>query len=164
MKTKYPKPVLKPFVPNIIGIGILTAQVIVMVIGNVNEPSCKIELEKPHYSTSMSRELGIDAIKLNITSECTVPQTHTSLSGNIYMTHNGQERTVFKFENESRKSDPKNPNVVRFLNLFEMCKKGTSVSYRSDAIGFAYLENGKSIPLNDNSGSPFPQNCKIGAQ
>ena len=158
------KPIIKPFVPNIIGVGILAAQLFAMAVGNGNEPHCKLIVEIPHHSTSMKRDLNVDAIKLNVTSECSVPQTETTLSGHIYMMKNGQEITAHSFRNISRKSDPKNSLKVRFLNLYARCVYAEPVTYRGDASGFAYLENGSRVPLNGDSKISLPEACVIQAQ
>ena len=157
-------PVIKPFVPNIIGVGILAAQLLVMSVGNGNEPHCKLMVEIPHYSTSMKRDLDADSIKLNITSECTVPQKETTLSGHIYMAKSGQEVTAYKFRNETRNSDPKNSMKARFLNLYAICVFGQPVRYRGDASGFAILKNGSRVPINASSKISLPEGCVIQAQ
>jgi hypothetical protein len=63
-----------PKVPSLLVVGLLAAQFLILQITHNPEPNCTLNIERPHYSTSLSEIQNIDAIKLNITSTCNVSQ------------------------------------------------------------------------------------------
>jgi hypothetical protein len=123
-----------------------------------------LKVERPHYSTSLSEDQNIDAIKLNVTSTCNVSQKYTQLNAALQKIQNNREITAYSFVNESRNSSAKTPNVASFKNLFAPCLKGVSASYRGIAQGYVYLENGKKLAVKGDSGKFVAAGCLIGAQ
>lgn len=112
-----------PKVPSLLVVGLLAAQFLVFQVTDSPEPNCTLNIERPHYSTSLSEIQNIDAIKLNITSTCNVSQKYTQLTADIQKIQNNREITAYSFENERRSSTSKTPNVVTFKDLFAPCKK-----------------------------------------
>lgn len=165
MPITIPKPILlMPKVPSLIVVGLLAAQFLVLQITQSPEPNCSLNIERPHYSTSLYEVQNVDAIKLNITSTCNVSQKYTQLSADIQKIQNNREVTAYSFENQRRNSTTKSPNVVTFKHLFAPCKKGDSVSYRGTAQGYVYLEGGKRVNVKGDSGKFVAAGCLIGAQ
>lgn len=160
-----PKPnLLIPKVPSIAVVGLLAAQFLILQSIGGTEPKCTLNVERPHYSTSLSEDQNIDAIKLNITSTCNVSQNYTQLSASLQKIQNNREITAYSFENERRSSTSKMPNVVTFKDLFAPCKKTISGSYRGTAQGYVYLESGKKVAVKGDSGKFVATRCLIGAQ
>jgi len=165
MSITIPKPNLLTFkVPGVLAVGLLAAQFLLFQYGNDTEPKCTLKVDRPHYSTSLSENQNIDAIKLNITSTCNVPQKYTHLSASIQKIQNNHEITAYSFVNERRSSTTKSPNVANFKELFSPCQKGVSVAYRGIAQGYVYIENGKKLAVKGDSGKFVAEECLIGAQ
>lgn len=84
MPITIPRPILlMPKVPSVVVAGLLAAQFLLFHIGHSPEPHCTLKVEKPHYSTSLKETKGIDAVKLNLTTKCNVPQKYTELNSSI---------------------------------------------------------------------------------
>jgi hypothetical protein len=165
MPITIPKPILlMPKVPSLLVVGLLAAQFLILQITHNPEPNCTLNIERPHYSTSLSEIQNVDAIKLNITSTCNVSQKYTQLSADIQKIQNNREITAYSFENERRSSTSKTPNVVTFKDLFAPCKKTISGSYRGIAQGYVYFESGKKVAVKGDSGKFVAAGCSIGAQ
>ena len=143
---------------------LLAAQFLLFQYGNDPEPKCTLNVERPHYSTSLSENQNVDAIKLNITSICNVSQKYTQLSASIQKIQNNREITAYSFVNQRRSSTTKLPNVASFKELFAPCRKGVSAAYRGTAKGYVYLENGKKLAVEGDSGKFVAAGCLIGAQ
>ena len=153
-----------PKVPSLLVVGLLAAQFLILQVTHSPEPNCALNIERPHYSTSLNEDQNIDAIKLNITSICNVPQKYSQLSAAILKIQNNREITAYSFENERRSSTIKTPHVVTFKDLFAPCKKGPSTSYRGLAQGYVFLESGKKLTVKGDSGKFVATGCLIGAQ
>lgn len=94
MPIKIAKLVLKSFfttpkIPSIAVIGLMVAEFVILNNVIAPEPKCTLKVERPHYSTSLKETRNIDAIKLNITSECNFPQDYTEVESNIRKLENG---------------------------------------------------------------------------
>ena len=165
MPITIPKPVLLlPKVPSLVVVGLLAAQFLLSQYGNSPEPKCILNIERPHYSTSLNESKNIDAIKLNITSTCNVPQKYTQISANIQKIQNNREITAFRFEGERRSATTNAPNIAIFKNLYVPCLKGISAPYRGVARGYAYLKNGQKYRVKGDSGKFVATECLIGAE
>jgi hypothetical protein len=165
MSVTIPKPNLLNFkVPGVLAVSLLAAQFLLFQYGNDTEPECTLNVERPHYSTSLSENQNIDAIKLNITSICNVSQKYTQLTASIQKIQNNREITAYSFVNQRRSSTTKSPNVASFKELFGPCRKGVSTAYRGTAQGYVYLENGKKLAVKGDSGKFVAAGCLIGAQ
>lgn len=165
MPITIPKSVLlSPKVPSIAVVGLLAAQFLILQNIGGTEPKCTLKVEKPHYSTSLSEDQNIDAIKLNITSTCNVSQKYTQLNASIQKIQDNREITASSFVNERRNSTAKLPNVASFKELYVRCLKGVSASYRGIATGYVYLEGGRKLAVKGDSGKFVAAGCLIGAQ
>ena len=165
MPLTIPKSVLlSPKVPSLAVVGLLAAQFLILQNIGGAEPKCTLKVERPHYSTSLSEDQNIDAIKLNITSTCNVSQKYTQLNASIQKIQDNREITAYSFVNERRNSTAKSPNVASFKELYGRCLKGASASYRGTAQGYVYLENGNKLAVKGDSGKFVAAGCLIGAQ
>jgi hypothetical protein len=165
MSITIPKPNLLNFrVPGVLAVGLLAAQFLILQSIGGTEPKCTLNVERPHYSTSLSENQNIDAIKLNITSICNVPQKYTQLNASIHKLQKNREITAYSFVNQRRSSTTKSPNLVSFKELYGPCRKGVSAAYRGTAQGYVYLENGKKLAVQGDSGKFVAAGCLIGAQ
>jgi len=98
MPITIPKPILlMPKVPGVLVIGLLAAQFLLFQSGNGPDPKCTLRVEQPHYSTSLKENQNVDAIKLNITSTCNVPQSYTKVNASIQKIENNLEVTARTF-------------------------------------------------------------------
>ena len=165
MPLTIPKSVLlSPKVPSLAVVGLLAAQFLILQNIGGAEPKCTLKVDRPHYSTSLSEDQDIDAIKLNITSPCNVSQKYTQLNASIQKIQDNREITAYSFVNERRNSTAKSPNVASFKELYGRCLKGASASYRGTAQGYVYLENGTKLAVKGDSGKFVAAGCLIGAQ
>ena len=165
MPITIPKSVLlSPKVPSLAVVGLLAAQFLILQNIGGAEPKCTLKVDRPHYSTSLSEDQDIDAIKLNITSTCNVSQKYTQLNASIQKIQDNREITAYSFVNERRNSTAKSPNVASFKELYGRCLKGASASYRGTAQGYVYLENGTKLAVKGDSGKFVAAGCLIGAQ
>lgn len=165
MPITFPKSILlTPKVPSIAVVGLMLAQFVVLTIVNSPEPTCTLKVERPHHSTSIKERQGIDAIKLNITSECTAPQEYTVITAQIQMLESNREKTASNFISRKAAASSKSSGRAVFKNLFTECKFGVESSYRGYAKGYVRLESGKEIRVEGNSGKYEVANCSIGAQ
>ena len=169
MPITIPKSILTtPKVPSIAVIGLmvaqLVAQLIVFNVINNPEPTCILKVERPHHSTNIKERQGFDAIKLNLTSQCTAPQEYTVISAQIQMLENNRETTVSNFISRKAAANSKSSSKAVFKNLFTKCKFGEESSYRGSAEGYVRLKGGKEIRVEGNSGKYEVANCSIGAQ
>jgi hypothetical protein len=165
MPITIPKPLLlMPKVPSVAVVGLLIAQYLLLQFGHSPEPKCILNVERPHYSTSLNETRNINAIKLNITSTCNVPQKYTEISANILKIQNNQEVMAFRFESERRSAMKGAPNVAVYKNLYAPCIKGISVPYRGVVRGYVYLKNGQKYPVKGDSGNFVAEKCLIGAE
>ena len=165
MPITIPKSILlAPKIPSIAVVGLMLAQFVVFNIVNNPEPTCTLKVERPHHSTSIKERLGIDAIKLNITSECTAPQEYTVITAQIQMLENNREIIVSKFLSRKATAISKSSGTAVFKNLFTKCEFGDESSYRGSAKGYVRIKGGKEIRVEGNSGKYEPKNCAIGAQ
>jgi hypothetical protein len=155
---------LVPKIPGIALVGLLALQFLILQNLDSPEPKCALNIERPHYSTSLSEDQDLDAIKLNIASTCNVPQRYTQVTAYIQKIQNNREVTAYSFENRRRSSTVKTPNVVSFKDLFAACQKGSPTSYRGVAKGYVYLESGKKLTVKGDSGKFVAVGCLLGAQ
>lgn len=165
MAITIPKSILTtPKFPSIAVIGLMVAQLVVINIVNNPEPTCILKVERPHHSTSMKELQNLDAIKLNITSDCTAPQKFTRVTARIQILNNDREVTVSKFVARMADPLPKSRRTASFRNLFALCQLGIDAAYIGVAEGYVILESGKRIDVAGDSGKYEVENCLIGAQ
>jgi hypothetical protein len=165
MSISIPKPnLLRPRVPSLFVVGLLVAQFLLSGSGNRAEPNCALIVERPHYSTHLNEYKRIDAIKLNITSTCNVPQRYTEITSSIQKIKNNREVSAHNFVSTRAIPSSKSPNISTFKNLFAKCDKGTEVAYSGTATGYVHLQNGQKISVSGSSGKFVVVSCLIGAQ
>jgi hypothetical protein len=155
---------LTPKVPSIAVVGLLLAELLISQSFHNPEPYCTLNVERPHYSTSLKETKGIDAIKLNLTTTCNVPQKYTELTSSIQKIDSNRQVAAYAFVVARRKPSGKSPKIAEFKDLFALCRLSKSVLYSGLATGFVYLENGDKYPVNGNSGKFVAVDCSIGAQ
>ena len=159
------KPILlMPKVPSVLVVGLLAAQFIALHYANSPEPTCSLTVERPHHSTSMKERQNIDAIKLNRTSQCTVPQEFTVVTAHIQTLENDREITVSTFISRKAESTSKSSGRAVFKNLFSKCKFGDEDAYKGSAEGYVTLKGGRIVKVNGNSGKYEVVDCSIGTQ
>lgn len=153
-----------PKVPGLLVIGLLAAQFLLFQSGNDPEPKCTINVERPHHSTSLKESQNVDAIKLNITSTCNVPQNYTKVTSRIQKIENNREVVVHKFPSRVAASTAKSPETAVFKNIFIYCVPGVEVAYKGFAKGYVLLKNGEKIKVVGTSGNYEATDCEISAQ
>lgn len=160
---KPPKPILKiPKVPGWLFIAALVAQYAIMNSSSINEPSCTLNVQWPHYSESLAKS-QIDAIKLNATSECTEAQEYTEIDAVIRMKVD-EVATNFRFDSVKQLRDPRKPNNANFRSIWRKCKFGLVAQYRGEASGIVKLQSGVTIKVSDISGNYRADSCRITAK
>jgi hypothetical protein len=165
MPVTFPKPkLLEPKVPGLLVIGLLAAQFSFFGHGNNVESKCILKVDQPHYSTYLNEYKAIDAIKLNITSTCNVPQRFTEVRSSIFEITNNREVTAYSFPLTRAFPTPKSPQTAVLNGLFAKCEKGKEVSYEGRAKGYVFLRSGQKYPVSGSSGKFVAVLCSISAQ
>jgi len=165
MPITIPKPnLLIPKVPSVLVAGLLVAQFLFFQVGHGPEPKCTLNVERPHYSTSLKEKKNIDAIKLNMTVTCSVPQKYSEIASSIQKIDNNRETLAHRFQVIRRVPEIKSSNLVVIQDLYTECLFGVWSTYKGEAKGFAMLESGKKYPLEGDSGKYMAVDCSIGAQ
>lgn len=160
-----PKPnLLIPKVPGVLVLGLIATQLLMLSGGSKKVPQCELKVERPHLSTSVKESRGADVLKLNVTSVCDAPQKYTTIQADIQSIHKDSQVTAFKFEQQTRNSNLKEPNTARFLGLFVKCLPSDPVLYQGRASGKVLLANGKTISVTGDSGKFYGESCRIGAK
>jgi hypothetical protein len=165
MPLTIPKPILLlPKVPSVLVVGLLAAQFFFFQIGHSPEPKCTLNVERPHHSTSLKEKRNIDAIKLNMTVTCNVPQKYSEIASSIQKIENNREVLAHRFQAIRRVPEIKSSNLVVIEDLYKECLFGVWSTYKGEAKDYAMLESGKKYPLNGDSGKYMAADCSIGAQ
>ena len=165
MPLTIPKPILLlPKVPSLLVVGLLAVQFFFFQIGHSPEPKCTLNVERPHHSTSLKEKRNIDAIKLNMTVTCNVPQKYSEIASSIQKIENNREVLAHRFQVIRRVPEIKSSNLVVIEDLYKECLFGVWSTYKGEAKGYAMLESGKKYPLNGDSGKYMAADCSIGAQ
>lgn len=165
MTITFPKPnLLKPKIPGLVALGLLAFQYLLFGPGAHPEPKCILNVERPHKSTYLSEYRNVDAIKLNITSKCNVPQEFTTITANIQKIENNLQVSAYKFNSVTALPKDKTSSVAIFENLFVNCTKGKAVLYLGTAKGRVYLKNGQKYPVSGSSDKFIAVECQIGAK
>jgi hypothetical protein len=99
----------------------IVAQAAINTIRKPDEPACTLKLERLHHSTHVSERTGKDAVKLNITSECTSEQLNTQLTAEIFSLRNGREISIYSSDPTLEVADKKDPRKAIFLNFWVQC-------------------------------------------
>jgi hypothetical protein len=120
MPITIPKPILLlPKVPSVLVVGLLAAQFFFFQIGHSPEPKCTLNVERPHHSTSLKEKRNIDAIKLNMTVTCNVPQKYSEIASSIQKIENNREVLAHRFQVIRRVPEIKSSNLVVIEDLYK---------------------------------------------
>lgn len=138
---------IKPVVPAWVLIAAMAAQYAITTIGRPEDISCSLTFERIHHSTSVNERNGKDAIKLNITSECTQEQIQTQLTSSIYSIRTGKEILIYNSNPTNQLADKKDRRKAYFLDFWVECKKGATEMYRGSAEGVVSLIDGRKISV-----------------
>ena len=165
MSLTIPKPIrILPKVPGVAVIGLMALQYVWMAASSDPNVHCELKVQNPHQSTHAAEYLGLDVVKLKITSECNRPQKYTEITATIYESNEGLPKKVAQFPNEIAVAAKPLDHAVEFERLRAPCVRGVKANYYGVAKGFAYLEGGQKFPVKGKSGKPFPIFCKIKAK
>lgn len=163
-----PAPILpkliKARVPVWVLAAVIIAQAAINTVGKPDEPMCSLKLERLHHSTSVNEKTGKDAIKLNITSECTSEQLKTQLTVEIFTLRNGREVSIYTSDPAIQIADKKNRKKAIFLDFWVECIPGRTELYRGIANGIATLQDGRNIPVSGNTGNYLAVKCQSKAK
>ena len=155
---------IKPVVPAWLLIAAMAAQYAITTIGGPEDISCFLKLERIHHSTSVNERNGKDALKLNITSECTQEQIQTQLSSRIYSIRNGKEILIYKSNQTIQFANKRDKRKAYFLDFWIECKKGATEMYRGSAEGVVSLKDGKRLSVSGNTGKYLAVICESKAK
>jgi hypothetical protein len=166
MPLTIPKPLvpilIKPIVPGWLLVAALIAQYAVMATDGSAEPSCNLELQRVHKSTYMREFKNQDVIKLNMFTECNVPQEDSEITASILEElPNGNLEKVHDFSNILRRPSPDNPNVTVFKDLTVPCSEGKVATYTAVASGQVKLKSGEIVTVESKKLKSKRTNCKI---
>lgn len=156
MSFTIPKPLVpiftKPMTPPWVLALVIVSQIAFSQIRSDSTPTCHLKFERLHYSTSVKRSLGIDAIKLNVKSICTAPQRYTQLTASMQVLRNGKPSNFYTSPLTISKSNNRYPNEAEFLDFWEPCEKGQFFIINAGAHGEVFLKNGQVVPISDYTG------------
>lgn len=158
------KEILKLRVPGALAIGILVGQLFMMGTQSSTVPHCDLSVERPHNSGSIYKHRKIKAIKLNITSECNVPQRFTLIHADIQTINKDGQITAHDFGLVTANAAKANPKNAYFFNLYVECKSSETAVYLGQASGDVHFDNGVTVPVKGNSSKFLPEDCTLGAK
>ena len=137
---------------------IITVDIVVVQVGQQQDPSCAIKFEKIHYSTSNFRNLGKDSIKLNLKTTCTAAQITASIS----TLKNGKSHQVYTSTKTRENANIRNSSEAEFLEFWVTCEKNSIKKYKGFAHGKVTLLNGTTI--SDDTGEYLSVLCNFKAK
>ena len=155
---------IKPVVPVWVLIAAMAAQYAITTIDRSENISCFLKFERIHHSTSVNERIGKDAIKLNITSECTQEQFQTQLTSRIYSIRNGKEILIYGSNPTNQLADKRERRKAYFLDFWVECKKGATEMYRGSAEGEVSLKDGRKLSVSGNTGKYLAVKCESKAK
>lgn len=165
MPLTIPKPIrILPKVPGVAVIGLMILQYAWMNASSNPNVHCELKIQNPHQSTHAAEYLGLEVVKLKVTSSCNRPQKYTEITATIFESKGGKPVKSAQFLNEIAVAAKPIDHDVEFERLTAPCVRGVKASYFGIATGFAYLEGGQKFPVEGKSGKPFPVSCKIKAK
>ena len=168
MPLTIPKPLvpilIKPIVPGWLLVAALIAQYAVMATNGSTAPECQAKLEKIHYSTSVKRNIGKDAIKLNAVTSCTTNQVYSKVQARIFVLKNERIIEIYQSAVTRRDADEKNPKEAHFLDFWTKCEKGSIRSYLGSVEGEVLLANGKTVHVSGSTKDFLPALCDFKAK
>jgi hypothetical protein len=155
---------IKPVIPAWVLIGAMAAQYAITTMGRPEDISCFLKLERIHHSTSVNEKNGKDAVKLNITSECSQEQIQTQLTSGIYSIRNGKEILIYNSNPTNQLANKNDRRKAYFLDFWVECKKGATEMYRGSAAGVVTLKDGKKLSVSGNTGKYLAVICESKAK
>ena len=162
MSITFSKPkLLGPKIPSLVVAGLLAAQFALFGAHGGPEPKCELKVEQPHYSTHLSEIKNFDAIKLNLTTTCNVPQANTKLNSKILKIMNNREVTAHIFPPIVRRPNSKNSLRTEIKDLFAKCTYGNEVAYKGVASGYVKLQSGEKLSVSGSSEKYVLAPCSI---
>lgn len=154
----------KPMTPPWVLALVIVSQLAFSQIGSDTAPTCNLKFERIHHSTSVNERNGKDAIKLNITSECTQEQIQTQLTSRIYSIRNEKEVLIYNSNPTNQLADKKDRRKAYFLDFWVECKNGATEMYRGSAEGIVFLKDGRKLSVSDNTGNYYAVLCESKAK
>lgn len=165
MSLTLPKPFrILPKVPSVAVIGLLALQYAWMSATTEPKVHCDLIVERPHVSTHLAEKLGVNAVKLNITSKCNASQRFTEVEAWIEIQELNAQSIAYNFGSVRANAMKNSEKEAQFENLYVECRKNLLSKYKGFAKGFVTLTTGKRIPVQDDSNIFIDTNCRIGAQ
>ena len=143
---------------------VIATQFAVMQIGDTSKPTCYLKFEAIHYSTSVKRNLGTDAVKMNVKSICNSPQRESRLTASIHVLTKGESKIFYKSRPVRNAPNGNNAYEVIFLEFWRSCTKGEVLLLRGEGHGAAFLKNNREVRLSDNTGEFTPVLCDFPAK
>jgi hypothetical protein len=168
MPLTIPKPLIpiliKPKVPGWLFVAALVAQYAIMATTGSTAPECQVKLENIHYSSSVKRNLGKHAIKLNAVTSCTTNQVYSKLQARIDVLEKEKASVIYQSVVTRIDADIKNPKEAEFLDFWTKCEKGSIRSYLGSVEGEVLLANGKTVPFSGSTKDFLPALCDFKAK
>lgn len=169
MSITIPKPLIPalklPTVPGWVAIAALLLQYAVIHGGSSSQPDCTMNVQQIHSSTHSKEFLGLDEIKLKVSTECSSPQISTKVKGEIFKEQSdGTYLIVHIFEEILAKPELSTPNSVLIENMVVPCRLLGDGKYLGAAKASVTLRNKRIIPLIEVSKKPRVINCASGAK
>ena len=168
MPLTIPKPfipiLIKPKVPGWLFVAALVAQYAIMATTGSTAPECQVKLENIHYSSSVKRNLGKHAIKLNAVTSCTTNQVYSKLQARIDVLEKEKASVIYQSVVTRIDADIKNPKEAEFLDFWTKCEKGSIRSYLGSVEGEVLLANGKTVPVSGSTKDFLPALCDFKAK
>ena len=143
---------------------IITVDIVVVQVGQQQDPSCAIKFEKIHYSTSNFRNLGKDSIKLNLKTTCTAAQKYSEITASISTLKNGKSHQVYTSTKTRENANIRNSSEAEFLEFWVTCEKNSIKKYKGFAHGKVTLLNGTTISVSDDTGEYLSVLCNFKAK
>jgi hypothetical protein len=158
------KQILKFRVPGVLALALIAGQFLITELPKGKEQLCKISVERPHTSTYMKKRENLEILKLNITTECEVPQEYTIVDADIQAIIDNVQISVQRFNSQLRVSDGKGRYKARFRDLQVDCDSIEPTMYLGQAWAEVHLKNGDVEKVSGDSQYFVSQDCRIDAK
>jgi hypothetical protein len=166
-----PKPVpklptlIKARVPVWVLAAAIVAQAAITVIGKPSDPACKINVQRVHSSTYSSEIKKLSEVKVKVSTECVIAQSHTVFRAEIEeITANNKEKIVKIFPIVIGRPRAESPDFVLIENLTAPCNDPGKAEYRGRVDAEVHLVDGRVIKISGASKKSNIVGCRISAE
>ena len=95
---------------------------------NIGKYSCRVRIENPHISTSILRNEGKEALKINVKTECDIAQIKATVWVELFENNAGKALVIQRFNPVTQTKDL-SPYVIEFKGIYRNCENKSPRKY-----------------------------------